>query len=57
MALREARGLGIHPFCITVDREAGQYVRDMYGEVGYTIISNLSRLPETLPRIYKRLTT
>ena len=57
MALREARMHGIHPYCITIDREASQYVSEMYGEVRYTIIDNVLALPDRLPQIYRRLTT
>lgn len=57
MALREARMRGVEPFCITVDREADDYVRRMYGEVRYLVIDNIASLPERLPRIYQRLTT
>jgi nitric oxide reductase NorD protein len=57
MALREARALGVHPFCITVDREARGYLGRMYGEVCYLIIDRVESLPERLPRIYRALTT
>ncbi|MCA9472764.1 MAG: VWA domain-containing protein [Nitrospirales bacterium] len=57
MALREARKKGIHPFCITVDREAGDYIARMYGEVGFLVIDDVTSLPRRLPRIYQRLTT
>ena len=56
MALREARNLGIHPFCITVDPEGKHYLAQMYGEVGYTVISRVESLPTRLPLIYRRLT-
>jgi nitric oxide reductase activation protein len=56
-ALREARAKGIHPFCITVDRHAGEYIQQMYDQVSYTIINNITALPQKLPRIYKQLTT
>ncbi len=56
-ALREARQQGVHPFCITIDREADGYVRRMYGDVQYTVIDRLEALPMRLPRIYQRLTT
>jgi nitric oxide reductase activation protein len=56
MALREARSWGIHPFCITVDQEAPEYIRSMYRELPYTVLSDLRALPQKLPRIYKRLT-
>lgn len=57
MALRQARLGGITPFCITIDRESEDQLRDMYGEVGYTIIDEVISLPERLPGIYTRLTT
>ena len=57
MALREARRRGIHPYCITVDKEASRYVTEMYGEVSHTIIDQVATLPDKLPRIYRRLTT
>src|SRR3989454_704508 len=56
-ALREAKALGVHPFCITVDREARGYLERLYGEVCYLIIDRAESLPERLPRIYKALTT
>jgi nitric oxide reductase activation protein len=56
-ALREAKALGVHPFCITVDREARGYLERMYGDVCYLIIDRIESLPERLPRIYKALTT
>ncbi len=56
-ALREAKTGGVHPFCITVDREARGYLERMYGDVCYLIIDRVESLPERLPRIYKTLTT
>ncbi len=57
MALREARQHGIHPFCITIDREADGYLRRMYGDVQYAVIDVVDALPSRLPRIYQRLTS
>jgi nitric oxide reductase NorD protein len=56
-ALRRAKNEGITPFCITIDRESEAELRDLYGEVGYTIIDDVLSLPERLPGIYRRLTT
>ena len=56
-ALRQAKNEGITPFCITIDRESEAELRDLYGEVGYTIIDDILTLPERLPGIYRRLTT
>ena len=56
-ALIDAKTRGITPFCITIDRESESELRDLYGEVGYTIIDDVLSLPERLPGIYRRLTT
>ena len=56
-ALREARQQGVHPFCITIDRDADGYVRRMYGDVQFAVIDRIEALPRQLPRIYQRLTT
>jgi len=57
MALRHTKIVGITPFCITIDRESEAELKDLYGEVGYTIIDDVMSLPERLPGIYRRLTT
>ncbi|MEX5217176.1 MAG: VWA domain-containing protein [Nitrospira sp.] len=56
MALREARMKGVEPFCITIDREADQYLRRMYGDIRYIVIDDVEGLPDKLPKIYHRLT-
>jgi hypothetical protein len=56
-ALIEAKTNGITPFCITIDRESEAELRDLYGDVGYTIIDDVLSLPERMPNIYRRLTT
>jgi nitric oxide reductase NorD protein len=56
-ALRDTKVSGITPFCITIDRESEQELKDLYGNVGYTIIDDVLSLPERLPNIYRRLTS
>jgi hypothetical protein len=56
-ALREARTAGVDPFCITVDRNADDYLKRMYGDVNFLVIDQVAALPERLPRVYQRLTT
>lgn len=56
-ALTEAKITGITPFCITIDRESENELRDLYGNVGYTIIDDVLSLPERMPNIYRRLTS
>ena len=55
-ALIEARRAGIHPFCITIDREASEYLPHMYGAVNYTVVADVARLPTRLAELYRRLT-
>lgn len=56
-ALIEAKTHGITPFCITIDRESESELKDLYGDVGYTIIDDVLSLPERMPNIYRRLTS
>jgi nitric oxide reductase NorD protein len=56
-SLIEARNLGIHPFCITIDKAEHRYVRHMYGRSNYIFINDLSLLPLKVPGIYRKLTT
>jgi nitric oxide reductase NorD protein len=56
-ALLEAREQGIHPFCITIDKESQSYLPHMYGEVNYIFIDDVRKLPNRITEIYRRLTT
>ncbi|MEJ7849739.1 MAG: VWA domain-containing protein [Pyrinomonadaceae bacterium] len=56
-ALIEAKTNGLTPFCITIDRESESELKDLYGDVGYTIIDDVLSLPERMPNIYRRLTS
>ncbi|MFT7531985.1 MAG: nitric oxide reductase NorD protein [Gammaproteobacteria bacterium] len=55
-ALIEARNLGIHPFCITIDKQAGEYLPHMYGAVNYTVVDDVRKLPREVSEVYCRLT-
>lgn len=54
-ALLEARHHGIHPYCITIDKEARAYLPHLYGPVSYTQVRQVSELPWKLSEIYRRL--
>ena len=56
-ALFEARRSGIHPFCITIDREAKEYLPHMYGHANWVEIDDVKKLPLKVADIYRRLTT
>ncbi|WP_447792259.1 VWA domain-containing protein [Pseudomonas farris] len=55
-AVLEARRQGLTPFCITIDREAGDYLPYMFGANGYTLIRQPEQLPLRLPQLYRQLT-
>lgn len=57
MALLEARRAGIHPFCITLDKEARDYLPHMYGPAHYIILDDVRQLPYKAADIYRRLTS
>ena len=57
MALFEARQRGIHPFCITIDEEARDYLPHMYGDSSYVLIDNIDKLPYRISEIYRGLTS
>ena len=55
-ALVEAKFLGIHPFCITIDTESADYLKHMYGPVNFTIVDQVDKLPYKVSDIYRRIT-
>ena len=55
-ALIEAKFLGIHPFCITIDEEAMDYLHHMYGAVNFAVIDHVDKLPYKVSDIYRRIT-
>ncbi len=57
MALKEAQGYGVKSFCITVDREAAEYLPRMYANSRWVVIDDVLKLPDKITRIYKRFTT
>jgi len=56
-ALIEARRDGIHPYCITIDKEGQDYLPHMYGPAAYTVINEVTQLPLKVSDIYRRITT
>lgn len=55
-ALLEARGMGINPFCITIDKAAQEYLGHMFGVGNYLFINKISSLPEKITKMYRTLT-
>ncbi len=57
MSLFEARLAGIHPFCITIDETARDYLPHLYGHANYVLIDDVKKLPYRISDIYRKLTT
>src|SRR5699024_8059358 len=55
-AVIEARREGLVPFCITIDKEAGDYLPYMFGANGYAMIREPEHLPTRLTQLYQQLT-
>ena len=56
-ALIEARRDGIHPYCITIDERARDYLPHLYGPAAYTVVDEVAALPRKVADIYRKLTT
>lgn len=54
-AVKELDQKGIYTYCISLDPRADEYVRDIFGK-RYTVIDNVQRLPEKLPKVFMALT-
>ncbi|MDI1246286.1 MAG: VWA domain-containing protein, partial [Rhodoferax sp.] len=54
-AVRELSQQGIFSYCINLDAAADAYVSDIFGRQ-YTVIDNIARLPEQLPKLFMALT-
>ncbi len=56
-ALLEIKQNGINAFCITIDKEARNYLPHMYGPANFAVIDDVQKLPHKVADIYRRLTT
>lgn len=56
-AVLEAKRLGLQPFCVTIDRQANDYLPHLFGSKGYVVIRQPAELPERLPLLYAQFTT
>ena len=55
-AVDELAASGIHTYCLTLDPQADDYVARIFGSNNYSIVDNIERLPERLPRVFSALT-
>lgn len=54
-AVAEARLQGIHPFCVTVDRHAPDYMPRIFGSGGFSALHKAENLPTVLVEVLRRL--
>jgi len=54
-AVAEARLQGLHPFCVTVDRHAPEYMPRIFGAGGYSALHHPEHLPGVLVDVLRRL--
>ena len=55
-ALLEAKGCGVNPFCITIDKAAHEYLAHMFGRGNYIFVNDVKRLPQKMADMYRLLT-
>jgi len=55
-AVEELYSKGVLSYCLTLDANADDYVKRIFGANNYTIIDNVERLPEKLPTLFASLT-
>ncbi len=55
-AVDELSAKGIYTHCISLDKKADEYIADIFGKNGYTVIDNIEKLPEQLPKLFMSLT-
>lgn len=56
-AVEELSAKGIYTHCISLDKKADDYIEDIFGAGGYTVIDNVEKLPEKLPLLFAALTS
>ena len=54
-SILEARRQGVQPFCLTIDRQAADYLPYLFGNRHYAMLANPSLLPSVLVDWLKRL--
>ncbi len=54
-SVKELSNQGIYSYCINLDPQADDYVENIFGKK-YTIIDQIEKLPEQLPKVFMSLT-
>jgi nitric oxide reductase NorD protein len=55
-AVEELYSQGVLTYCLTLDPNADDYVKRIFGANNYTVIDHVDRLPEQLPMLFASLT-
>lgn len=55
-AVEELYSKGVMSYCLTLDPDADDYVKRIFGANNYTVIDHVQRLPEKLPTLFASLT-
>lgn len=55
-AVEELYSTGVQTYCLTLDPNADDYVKRIFGANNYTVIDNVDKLPEQLPTLFASLT-
>ena len=55
-AVEELSSKDIYTHCISLDKKADDYIGDVFGNNGFTVIDNIEKLPEKLPKLFMSLT-
>ena len=56
-AVDELSSKGIFTHCISLDKKADDYIQDIFGNSGYSVIDHVEKLPEKLPLLFTALTS
>lgn len=56
-AVDEISSKGMYSYCISLDKKADDYIQDIFGKNGYTVIDQIEKLPEKLPLLFTSLTS
>jgi nitric oxide reductase NorD protein len=56
-AVEELYSKGVLTYCLTLDPNADNYVKRIFGANNYTVVDNVERLPEQLPVLFASLTS
>lgn len=55
-AVEELYSHGVLTYCLTLDPNADDYVKRIFGSNNYTVVDHVDRLPEQLPTLFASLT-